>query len=222
MKYKAVIYDMDGLLIDSMIHWMHSDDRFYKPRGVTLTPDLIKFLTGKSLRENMTWLKEEYKLEESVEELIVERARTTDNIYTDLTTDMPGATRLIKRLKREGFKQAIASGSMYERIKLVVQRFGWDIYLDKLISADHVQDKGKPDPGIFLHAAKQLDIHPADCIVFEDAENGVVAAKRAGMTCIAALDKRWSFGDFSQADLIVESLEDKRIFDFLELSYGQN
>ena len=99
----------------------------------------------------------------------------------------------------------------------MVERFGWQDHFDELVSPDHVGGVGKPDPRIYLHTADLLKVNPADCVVLEDAENGVVAAKKAGMKCIAVLDKRWSFGNFDMADLTVESLEDGRVYKFLKL-----
>ena len=101
--------------------------------------------------------------------------------------------------------------------KIVVDRFIFSDHIDEIVSADHVGHIGKPDPIIFLHTAEKLGIKPEHCVVFEDAENGVTAAKRAGMKCVAVLDSRWSFGDFSQADLVVDSLEDQAVYKFLDL-----
>jgi len=217
MNFKAAIFDMDGLMIDSMIHWKDCDDGFYSPRGIVVDEKLINRLTGRSMRENLEWMKEVYNLKEDVEDLIQERIQQTDQIYTKLCSKMPGTDELIKILKENSFKQAVASGSSFSRIEIIIDRFGWRDYFEHLISADHVNDKSKPDPGIYLLTAEKLECKPEECVVFEDAENGVIAAKRAGMACIAVLDKRWSFGDFSEADLIVDSLEDKKVFEYLAL-----
>jgi HAD superfamily hydrolase (TIGR01509 family) len=216
-KIKAVIFDMDGLLIDSMIHWMDADRIFFKKYNIVLTNDIIKYFSGRSEVENYNWLKSEFNLADSVDKMLAERRIGVEKIYQEKTQVMPGVEDLIKKIKQTELKKAIASGAPLNDIKKVVDRFGWHNHFDELISSDHVGGIGKPDPGIYLHTAERLKINPADCVVLEDAENGVVAAKKAGMKCIAVLDKRWSFGDFSGADLAVESLEDERIKRFLLL-----
>jgi len=208
---------MDGLLVDSMIHWLEMDKKWFTKRDIPLTPDIIKQFTGKSIYENMNYLKDEFNLTEAVEELVDGRRGWEHHIYGVQTQMMPGADNLLRTVKSRQIKQAIASGAPLTSIEIVVDRFGWRDLFNELISADHVRHVGKPDPAIFLHTAEKLGIGPKDCVVFEDAENGVVAARCAGMKCVAVPDERWSFGDFSQADLIVDSLEDTRVFDYLDL-----
>ncbi|MFH1291845.1 MAG: HAD family phosphatase [bacterium] len=216
-KFKAVIYDMDGLLVDSMIHWIELDKELFSQIDFELTEDTIKYLTGRSVEEGMAWLKEKFNIDQPIDDLFVFRNKRIEELYQKKTKIMPGVVDLIRNIKKEKIKQAIASGAPLDSVKLVVGRFGWHEYFDELVSADHVNFVGKPDPRIYLYTAERLQVKPEDCLVFEDAENGVVSAKRAGMTCIAVPDKRWSFGDFSQADLVVDSLEDKKISKYLGL-----
>lgn len=216
-KIKAIIFDMDGLLIDSMVYWIEEDHKYLAKHGLVLTEDMIKYFTGRSEIENMTWLIEEHGLVGEVEDLLAERNDDIDLIYTEKTNLMPGVLTLINKIKQAGLKQAIATGAPSRHLKLVIDRFQWHDHFESFISSEHVESIGKPDPRIFLHAAKELGIEPENCVVFEDAENGVEAAKRAGMKCIAVPDSRWSFGDFSRADLVVSSLEDEKILEFLKI-----
>lgn len=216
-KFQAAIFDMDGLLIDSMIHWLELDRKWFSDKGLVLTEETITYFTGRSIVENVTYLKENFGFTETVEDLMIERRSWEEKIYSELTQEMIGATQLIKKIKNSGIRLALASGAPMTSVDRVVDKFSWREYFDVLISSEHVNHVGKPDPAIFLHAAEQLGVKSDECIVFEDAENGVIAAKRAGMSCIAVPDERWSFGDFSKADLIVKSLEDRKISDFLGL-----
>lgn len=215
MKYKALIYDMDGLMIDSMIHWLDLDKTTFEPIGIKITNDLLRRMTGKSPQEILRLLKNEFGMDEKIEEVVATRREHIDIIYKEKTIEMPGVSDLLKKVKESGLKQAIASGAPYYNIKIVVDRFGWVDHFDELFSVEHVEHKGKPEPDVFLHTAQKLGIKPEECVVLEDAENGVVAAKRAGMACIAVPDDRWSFGDFSSADLCVESLESEEVYKFL-------
>lgn len=206
---------MDGLLVDSMLHWLELDKEWFRGRDTELTPDLIKHLTGRSVQENIVYIKEQYGFEESVEELIREREGWFQKIYQEKTRVMPGVEELFVSIKKKLIFQALASGAPMKVIDTVLDRFCWRGYFDELVSADHVNCVGKPDPGIFLYTAEKLRVKPAECVVFEDAENGVVAAKRAGMACVAVPDSRWSFGNFDEADLLVDSLENKQVYTFL-------
>jgi len=216
-KFQAVIFDMDGILIDSMLYWIEADIGFLKTHGIELTDDMIKYFSGRSERENMQWLKETFSLPHEIDHLLEIRCQVTDKIYSHQTNLMPGVEDLVKKIKASGIKLAIASGAPMRQIKLAMDRFGWDKYFNEIVSPDHTDHVGKPDPKIYLHAAKLLGVEPNQCVVFEDAENGVVAAKRAGMCCIAVPDKRWSPGDFSMADLQVNSLADQQVYQFLGL-----
>lgn len=217
MNYQAVIFDMDGVLIDSELYWNEEGKNFFEKRGILFTPDLKSRLVGHSMRENMEWVKQKFGFSESVEELCEERVRSTDHIYVQAAGIMPGAEELIRALRATGIKTAIASGSFSYRIGKIVERFGWQNYFDALVSTDDVEAVGKPNPRIYLHTAKELGVTPAECVVLEDSVNGVRAAKAAGMVCAGVLDERWSHGDYSEADILVPSLRSPELYRFLGL-----
>lgn len=217
MNFKAVIFDMDGVLIDSELYWNQEGNNFFVKRNIPYTMELKAQMVGHSMRENMQWVKEKFGFTESVDELCEERVRSTDHIYNQAAGILPGAEDLLKKLKIAGCKTAIASGSFLYRIETIVERFHWKPYFDKLVSTDDVNFVGKPDPAIYTYTAKALAVPPTDCVVIEDSVNGVIAAKGAGMKCVAVPNPRWSYGDFSRADAEVASLQDKKFFDFLGL-----
>ena len=215
MKFDAVLFDMDGLLIDSMQYWIEHDHEWFAMFNSKVTPELIKFFTGKSMRQNIEWIKNEYHLEESVDELVAKRIAMTNSIYTEKCQLLPGVTKLVSSIHTSAVKQAIASGSSHDRIQTVVDRFDLADYFDALLSTDDVGFKGKPAPDVYLHVAKQMGVEPSRCVVVEDAENGLRSAQAAGMQCIAVPNPGWSPGDFSEANLLVESLEDPRVYEFI-------
>lgn len=216
-KFKAAIFDMDGLLIDSMVHWLELDKRFFADMGLDFNNEIIRYLTGRSAQENVRYLIAKFNLSETEEEIFEKRSGRFLNVYKNKCLAMPGTDRLLSTVQNKGWRQAVASGAPLDCIEIVVNRFNWQKYFNHLISADHVNQIGKPDPAIYTYAARQLGLDPGECVVFEDAENGVVAAKLAGMSCIAVPDERWSFGDLSQADLVANSLDDKKIYKFLNI-----
>lgn len=177
-------------------------------------------VNGKSLMEASRIFKNINNLPNSVEEILAHKINTSAAVYGEYSLPLIGADDLLKRIKNQNNKKtAIASGSSLDRIKIIMDRFSWHDYFDALVSADHVDNAGKPDPAIFLYAAKKLGVMPNECVVIEDAENGLNAAKRAGMQCVINFDKRWCHGDYSGADLVVNSLGDKKIYDFLGINY---
>lgn len=214
----AVIFDMDGVLIDSEIFWDEAGHKFFNKRGITFTREIKAHLTGNSMQQAITWVKQEFSLPEPVADLCDEYTALSSHIYEHVTQPLPGAVELLAALRAANIKTAIASGSYLARIELVVKKFGWEKYFDALVSADQVNFVGKPHPAIYERAASELQVAPAACVAIEDSVNGLWSAKAAGMRCIAAVNERWSFGDFSQADLIVPSLADERIYTLLGLT----
>ena len=110
-------------------------------------------------------------------------------------------------LYNEGFPIAIASSNNRKIVDAVVKKFRLDKYMKFIISGEEVK-KGKPDPEIFLTAAKKIDVSPQGCLVIEDAENGVKAAKAAGMKCIGLKNIGSGNQNLSEADLVVNSFKE--------------
>lgn len=218
MNCRAVIFDLDGVLIDSELHWLRAEMNFLRPYGITLTRDHVATMSGRSLWESVVWLKDQFNLAASVAELMGEKKKHSEAIYDYQAEAMAGAVELLSRLKEQGLVTAIASGSSLPRIMKIVSRLGWEKYFNALVSTDHVELKGKPDPAIYHYASRVLQVESAHCVVLEDSVNGLVAAKGAGMRCIAVPDARWSHGNFSEADLVAQSLSDPAITKFIGIN----
>jgi HAD superfamily hydrolase (TIGR01509 family) len=217
MSIKAVIFDMDGTLIDSELHWVTAETEFLNKYNIRLTPEHAQKVTGRSLHESVALLKEEFGLTATVEELLTEKNRASETIYTYKAKALPGATELIMAVKKFGKKSAIASGSSIDRITMIVDRMGWQGKFDEIISSDHVNYIGKPDPAIYRYTLDLLELKPEECVVIEDSVNGVLSAKGAGIPCVAVVNEKWSRGDFSLADAIVPTLTDPRLYGLLGL-----
>lgn len=178
---KAVIFDMDGLLIDSEQAWEKADAELFRRYNKKHTPEINKHIMGKKPRENVAYFIKEFGFESTVDELLEERlALVYEVLLADLSL-MEGAEALVYALHEQKYKMAIAtSGHSPKRAREITEKLGLDSYMTVIVSGDDVKH-GKPEPDIFLKAAELIGVDPSDCLVFEDAPKGVQAGKAAGM-----------------------------------------
>lgn len=178
---KAVIFDLDGLLIDSERFWDEADTILLKKRGFTPTHKLFLKRLGTGHLPTMQIYKDEFSMEESVDSLSADRLEIFyDILWKDLQL-MEGARTLIENLKNNNIALAIATGGhTQENLARILKELNISSHFSSLVTGSEVQ-RQKPYPDIFLKAAEGLTIDPADCLVFEDAPSGVQAAKTAGM-----------------------------------------
>lgn len=223
MKFKGVIFDLDGTLINSEIFWRDVWFDFMKFLGIESSEEERQSLLGTSMHETMTFVKQKHKLPHAVEELVALETKISEVIYTHKAGPMPGANELVRAAHNLGAITAIASGSPIRRIEAVVSRLGWKEYFDALVSSEHVHSVGKPDPAIFHYTLRTLDFPASSCVVIEDSINGVKAAKAAGITCIAVPDKRvrkqqFEAEKFALADIVVDSLADPALAEYIGIT----
>ncbi len=178
---KAVIFDLDGLLIDSETWWGKADVELLGRRGFIPTEELFIRRLGTGNRKTVEIYKEEFDIKEDIEELIKERLE----IYFDLLDKnlclMEGAFDLITRLKSEGKLLAIATSGPYaDRIEKMMKKLNIFEYFSAFVTGEEVKNP-KPFPDIFLVAAGNLGISSNQCLVMEDAPSGIKAARAAGM-----------------------------------------
>lgn len=204
---KAVIFDMDGLMIDSEPIQSKSFEAVLKEYGVV--PEyqkngLIQIL-GVHSGGNWQILKDKHQIDESVETLLKKKTLAyTDLLKTNITPKQ-GLIKLLKYLEKESITMAIASSSPLNQIKFILHKLNLSNYFKVVVSGEDVE-RGKPHPDVFLEAAKQLKTKPEFCLILEDAETGVIAGKAAGMKVIAVQNNYTKNQDHSKADRIVNSL----------------
>ncbi len=215
---KAVIFDMDGVLVDNFVPWLEFDDRFATHFGFLIDNDYVRYVNGRSEEETVKWVKGHFNLSQDEKDIMAFRKKESEDIYKVHAQPMAGVENLLKFIKNKGFRLALCSGAKMWQIETILGRFKWQEMFEVVVSSDHVGYKGKPNPEIYLHTARLLQVNPENCLVFEDAENGVMAAKSAGMKCIGYKDLRFKLpDDLSRADLIVNSFADKKVLDFLNI-----
>jgi beta-phosphoglucomutase family hydrolase len=217
---KGVIFDLDGVLIDS--GWAHkqawfdlagkegykmSDDFFFETFGMQ-NAQILPMLAGRDL---------------SLEE-IDRLSDWKEQRYRDLISDelvlSRGVERLLRELKDDGFLLAIGSSAPKDNLKLIFQCLKLDTYIDACVTKEDVIE-GKPAPDTFLRAAQKISLPPGHCVVVEDAIQGIEAAKSAGMHVIAVTTTR-DRADLAEADIVVDSLDELKAVDFVGLLAGSS
>ncbi len=181
---KALLFDLDGTLIDSMPHHQQAWTAWYARRGQTLAAgDFFASTAGRSNAEILLDLYPELTLQQHVD-----MADEKEALYRDIAARslvlVDGAQAFVARARAAGLRLALCTASTLPNMALAFERFGIDAWVDTVVSpADGL--RGKPHPDIFLEAARRLGIEPAHCVVFEDAPLGVEGARRAGMKAAA-------------------------------------
>lgn len=209
--FKAVIFDMDGVIIDSEPIHKKVLLRLLEEFKVTVSDEEYKNFIG--LTNTVIWTKiiEKYGITENVEDLVVRQVRENLKEIGERDVEpIDGIRELLESLKREKIKIGLASSSPMEGIELVLDKFRIKGYFQEVLSGEDLE-RPKPEPDIFLKTAKRLGVNPWECVVIEDSKNGVKAAKAADMKCIGYLNPNSGEQDISRADLIVESIEEINI-----------
>ncbi len=200
---QAVIWDLDGVIIDSADEHRRAWQRLAREEGIKFTDedfwatfgkrndDIIAILWGPLSPEQVQLLRDRKEI--YFRELIRQTA-----------APLPGSMELMRSLHEAGYLQALASSAPIENIQLISEVLGLERYLTALVSGETVPH-GKPAPDIFLKAAQQLHIEPSRSLVIEDAVAGVEAAHAAGMRCIAVASNR-DLPGLRKAELMVKTL----------------
>ena len=203
---RAVIFDMDGLLVDTERLQFGASDMVLRERaGVTLPHEIMVSLVGRRSDECWDHMRALYGLTESNEELEAAQAAYYGPMLRDQAEPMPGAMELMRTLHGEGYTLGIASSSPLWQIHTVIERFSLGALLSAVASGQEVR-RGKPSPDVYLLAAERLDVPPARCVALEDSGPGVVAARAAGMFVLAVPSAETARHSFEAADAVLPSL----------------
>lgn len=208
MGLNAVIFDMDGVLVDSEPLYDLATTLFLRRRGVEADPAHFDTLRGLPLPEVWRALADRYRLAEKPDELAEAASRALDRFFADRgrLEPIPGVCELVAALNGAGLPVAVASSSPGRRVEDLLGRLGLDRSFAVVVSGNDVR-RGKPDPEIFLTAARRLGVHPNGCAVVEDSERGVAAALGAGMRCVGLDRGQLGQPGLHRAHLVVPDLE---------------
>ncbi len=215
MKYKAIIFDMDGVIVDTETIESRSFEKILKEYGKKPVPypnGLIHDITGMDVITYYENFKNKYNIQEDIEVLRNKKhAHWKQIAEEEEINSFPGFVELVELFKKENFKIGLASNKSESFINLILEKLGVKHHFSVIVGSAKGR-KRKPAPDIYVHTAKELKIKPRECIVLEDSEVGIISAKSAGMKVVSVpniytKDEQ----DFSKADITVNSLSDIKI-----------
>jgi mannitol-1-/sugar-/sorbitol-6-/2-deoxyglucose-6-phosphatase len=208
----TVIFDMDGLLLDTEPLWGKSMLRIAQKHEIPIQAHQFKETTGLKIHEVVAYWAIKYPWKgSSIHQVAEEIIDDIIALSKSEASVMHGALELLMQLKDKGFKLGVATSSPIRMLYELIDFFELTHFFDELSSADTV-GFGKPHPAVFLHCAAQMGSEPLNCVVFEDSFNGIVAGKAARMKVIAVPDSsHFDEPRFAAADKIVRSLADVNI-----------
>ncbi len=207
--YKAVIFDMDGVLINSEPLWKIAEKHVFSSLGVKVSDDLVHITSALTAQEVCEFWYSRYPWEgKTFKEVEDDVVNMVIKLIGENDTRLPGVTEILRLFKEKDFKIGLASNSSHNLIEVILEKLEIRSYFDVISSADDVE-KGKPNPAVYLYAAEKLGVNPSGCLVFEDSIVGITAAKNAGMKVIAVPAKEdFDKPEFETADYKIRSLKE--------------
>jgi len=202
---RAVLWDMDGVIVDSGYYHMRSWQETYRRTGITFTEEDFKHVFGMRNDEIIRSVLGKDFTDEKFNAIASAKEEAFRRLIKGNVKPLPGVVTLLEALDASGFLQALVSSTPLENIDLIIGSLGIRQHFRQIISGYDVTE-GKPSPQGYLLAARRLGVRTGNCVVVEDAVAGVKAAKNGGMKCIAVTNTH-PREKLSEADLIVPSLE---------------
>ena len=208
-QIEAVIFDMDGVLVDTEHLWDEVREELTGEWGGRYTPEAQQAMMGMSSREWSRYLHEVVGLREPPEVINAEVIRRMLARYEADLPVVPGAVDAVRALASAGYRLAVASSSNRELIDTVLRRLGLTELFEVTVSSEEVA-RGKPAPDVYLEAARRLRVEPGRCAAVEDSASGIRAAHLAGMRVIAYPNRHYPPADevLALADATVTSVAD--------------
>lgn len=208
---EAVLFDLDGTLVDSMWMWKEIDIEFLGRFGYDCPDDLQRDIEGMSFSETAAYFKKRFMISMSLDEIKACWVQMSIDKYRKEVPLKRGVLEFLQYCKKNGIRAGIATSNGRDMVDAVIESLKIGQYFQVVATACEVEN-GKPEPDIYLEVARRLSVAPESCLVFEDIPAGIMAGKRAGMTVLAVDD------EFSRdLDREKKELADGFIRDYLEL-----
>ena len=207
-RVDAVVFDLDGVILDSEHVWNQARERLAHERGGRWHEGAQRDMMGMSSREWSRYMHDVIGLRESSEEISTEVVRRLEAIYRDELPLVEGAVDAVRRLGKR-WPLGLASSSNRELIDLVLDLADLAAAFQTTVSSEEVP-RGKPAPDVYLEAARRLAVEPARCAAVEDSQNGIRSAKAAGMRVVAVPNPRYppDTAALAAADAVIDRLDE--------------
>ncbi|MGT2929925.1 HAD family hydrolase [Streptococcus dentasini] len=200
---KIIIFDMDGVIVDSEYTFLQTKTQILRDHGIDTDESYQYQYMGTTFEFMWQKMKDEFQLPKSVSDYIAEmNKRRSEMIARDGVRPIKGAQQLIHWLYDHDYRLAVASSSPLGDIQYALTELELADCFDYMVTGEAVPHS-KPAPDVFLKAAQLLKVNPADCTVIEDTKNGSLAAKAAGMYCFGFANPDYPLQDLSAADKII-------------------
>ena len=212
MKYKAFIFDLDGTIIDTEEIWEVASKSLLDRRGIKLTQsqkeEIEKKVRGLALHKSCKVIKEVAGLDEPIEELIQETLQTANKLYIQGIKFIKGFLPFHNKLTTKNLRIGIATNADDQTVKITNDKMGLkNLFGEHIYNITCVNNICKPAPDLYIFAAQKLNVKPSECVVIEDSENGIRAAKSAGMFCIG-INTSNNRKNVEQADMIIDGYDE--------------
>jgi HAD superfamily hydrolase (TIGR01509 family) len=211
---QAVVFDLDGLMFNTEELYQDVGGELLRRRGKVFTSDLLDAMMGRPNRVALQIMIDWHSLTDTVDGLIAETETIFVGILDGRLALMPGLPELLDALERAEIAKAIATSSPRRFVTNVLSRFDLEPRFAFVLTAEDVVE-GKPNPEIYLTAAKRLGIQPSRMLVLEDSQNGCRAAAAAGAITVGVPGGHSRTHDFSCTTLVADTLADPRIYELL-------
>lgn len=203
---KLIIFDYDGLLVESEKLAFLAEEKILDKYGKILTNNLFYNYVGYSVSDTLKGYIAYFKLSVSVEELYNQREALMAHLLKTKLQLMPGVLSVLKHFDNKGIDMVVASSGERNYIKVGLKKLGISHFFKNITSVSEVKN-GKPNPDLFLESLRKNGVGPHEAIVFEDSLSGVKAAKTADIFCIAVPPKNKDKSQYHQADVIINNIE---------------
>jgi len=207
--FRAVIFDLDGVLADSELWWSEIDAKLLAQYGVNYRGEYHRNVLGVSYRLAVEFYKKVFDLSVPAEEMMRQRAEIAIDFFANRVGLFPSAKRVLKELRQMNLRLAVATSSVSASVRPFLNRHNLTSSFDVIVTGDEIE-RGKPQPDIYLRAAEKLSLAADECLVIEDALSGIAAAKAAKMRVAAIPDTRFvDPREFEkEADYLLSSLSE--------------